>query len=413
MRRTIIPLLLLGFFAIGGSQLPSVTAQLRTTGSAPLPGPALSSPYSELQNPLSTGTAAPLRPDGLAPVPVQPYGPMAPAMASQSPQFFQGMADIRPRDPRIAELTERYNQLEQQVMQMAREFRQMRPEGQEREPLRQKIAEVTQEQFQIRHQVRQLDIERLQNQLKELQEKLQRREEMKDYIINRRVAQLTEEDDELRWDPMNPSGGGMAMSLAVPQPPMLTAPGLPGSYYPPPVLAPRTADPLGQMPGGRASNPAEDLIPPATPSNLPPVTPGSPPPAMGPTSVREAEARLDIAQRELEQIKAQFDAGMIHMSEFSRAEGAVRLAQIAAETARQDQQARIKMLELDLRKTEAEFAAAGAELDALSQTHERDRNAVTEVDIRKAKAGLAEKQVELERAKTMLEFQLQRAKKPE
>lgn len=403
MRRTIIPLLLLGIFAIGGSQLPSVTAQIGTTGSAPLPGPALSNPYSELQNPLSTGTAAPLRPDGLAPVPVQPYGPMAPAMASQSPQFFQGMADIRPRDPRVAELTERYNQLEQQVMQMAHEFRQMRPEGQEREPLRQKIAEVTQEQFQIRHQVRQLEIERLQNQLKELQEKLQRRAEMKDDIINRRVAQLTDQDDELRWDPMTPSGGGM--TLAVPQPPMLNAPGMPGSYYPPPALAPRTADPLGQQPSWRDSNRNADLIPPAAPD--------SPPPAMGPTSVREAEARLEIAQRELEQIKAQFDAGMIHMSEFSRAEGAVRLAQIAAETARQDQQARIKMLELDLRKTEAEFAAAGAELDALSQTHERDRNGVTEAAIRKAKAALAEKQVELERAKTMLEFQLQRAKKPE
>ena len=54
MKRTIIPLLLLGIFAIGGSQLPSVTAQLRTTASSPLPGPALSNPYSELQNPLST-----------------------------------------------------------------------------------------------------------------------------------------------------------------------------------------------------------------------------------------------------------------------------------------------------------------------------------------------------------------------
>jgi hypothetical protein len=159
------------------------------------------------------------------------------------------------------------------------------------------------------------------------------------------------------------------------------------------------------MPGGPASNPAEDLILPATP--------GSPLPAMGPTSVREAEARLEIARRELEQIKAQFDAGLIHISEFSRAEGAVRLAQIAAETARQDQQARIKMLELDLRKTEAECAAAGAELDALSQAHEQDRSAGTEAAIRKAKAVLAEKQVELERAQTMLEFQLQRAKKPE
>ena len=114
-------------------------------------------------------------------------------------------------------------------------------------------------------------------------------------------------------------------------------------------------------------------------------------------------------ERELEQIKAQFDAGMIHISEFSRAEGAVRLAQIAAEIARQEQEARIKMLELDLRKTEAEWAAAGAELDALSQAHERDRNAVTEAAIRKAKAVLAEKQVELERAKTMLEFQRQRS----
>ena len=199
----------------------------------------------------------------------------------------------------------------------------------------------------------------------------------------------------------------MAMSLAVPQPPLLNAPGMPGSYYPPTAIAPRTADPLGQMPGSgwRESNPAADSIPPATP--------GSPPPAMGPISVREAEARLEIARRELELIKAQFDAGMVHVSEFNRAEGAVRLAEIAAETARQDQQARITMLELDLRKTEAECAAAGAELDALMKAHEQDRNAVTETSIRKAKAVLAEQQVELERPQTMLEFQLQRAKKPE
>ena len=62
------------------------------------------------------------------------------------------------------------------------------------------------------------------------------------------------------------------------------------------------------------------------------------------------------------------------------------------------------------RKTEAECAAAGAELDALMKAHEQDRNAVTETSIRKAKAVLAEKQVELERAQTMLEFQLQPAK---
>lgn len=77
------------------------------------------------------------------------------------------------------------------------------------------------------------------------------------------------------------------------------------------------------------------------------------------------------------------------------------------------QRALCQLEDLTRWNTEAECAAAGAELDALMKAHEQDRNAVTETSIRKAKAVLAEQQVELEQAKTMLDHQLQRAKKPE
>ncbi|MHB8862308.1 MAG: TolC family protein [Pirellulaceae bacterium] len=399
MKRIAVPLLLCALIAMGGSQLPRLAAQ------APPP-----------PNPPS--------PPRVPSVPELP--PMLPMPAFQdsggneadSVMFVQPNrmvhAPASPPDPRVRELTERYNELEQQVMRMAQEFRQTRPEGQERDNLRQKIAELTQEQFQLRHQARQFEIEHLQNQLEELQEKLQRREERKDEIIERRVAQLTDQDQELRWEPLSPPGALTGTPIWMPGPPgMSNLPGRPGAYIPGTSYAPsspiaRPAETYGRFPSYNSMTPAQ------SPAIAPPLSalPASRPMASPPQSVREAEARLEIAQRDLKRIKAQFDEGIIPSRELNQAEDAVQLAQITLQDAQLNHEARIKMLELDLRKTQAEFEAVRAELEALTQAHVAD-GSVSQAALRKAKAALVEKEVELERAKTMLELQQQHDQKSE
>ncbi|MHB0960686.1 MAG: TolC family protein [Pirellulaceae bacterium] len=406
MKRLAMPLLLLALIAVGGSQLPHLAAQAPPPPNPPSP-PSL---------PSADAFTAPLQ--------ANPNMMAIPAQPVLSPY---GTPEWRPPDPRIRELTERYNELEQQVlteryneleqqvMRTAQEFRQMHPEGQERDNLRQKIAELTQEQFQVRHQARQFEIEHLQNQLKELQEKLQRREERKDEIIERRVAQLTDQDQELRWEPLTPPGaltGGTPIWMPGPSD-MSNLPGRPGAYVPGTSYATRSpmarpAEAYGRLPSYNPMAPAQ------SPAIAPPLSalPASRPMASPPQSVREAEARLEIAQRDLKRIKAQFDEGIIPSRELNQAEDAVQLAQITLQDAQLNHEARIKMLELDLRKTQAEFEAVRAELEALTQAHVAD-GSVSQAALRKAKAALVEKEVELERAKTMLELQQQHDQKSE
>lgn len=381
MKRYILfPLLLT--LVVGTHELPRLIAQPAPPHLAPPQIPGAGDPAPRLPvPPPPVFTPGPLPGMGMPPG----FG-MLPGMGSPPPRSAQ------PPDPRVIELTNRYNQLEQEVMQLAQQFRQTAAEEEEeqRARLQQRIVEITEQQFQIKHEVRQMEVDRLQQQLTQLQEQLQRREERKEEIVSRRVAELTVQDDPLRWEPLTVPGTSPASPGTGPAAPPTVPTAVPHFSYPPII-------------GKPAAPRAGDARAPSMPTVRDPATAAVP-------SVTEAEARLAIAERDLARVKTLFESGTIPADQFAHAQDAVQLARLQLEEARQDHALKVKMLELDMREAEAACEAARAELDAVRQRSAGElETADGAAQLRRAEAVVLEKQTELERKRLILERQLQRA----
>lgn len=347
-------------------------------------------------------------------------------------------------DPRVRELAEKYNQLEQEVLQLASEFRRLAADSPEREATIKKITEITQQQFQLRHDARQREIEKLQKQLEDLQGKLQRREEKREQIVQQRVDQLTDQKDELRWEPLDPASAahfdpfgagaryvpyGDVYRTGVEVPPAV----LYGGQQIPPhatqLALPRSArdnqQPAMAVPGMPVNpdDPNEKLPMPSI--NLNPLSADGmlPPADMDPTqtpnriaqSILEAKVRLESAEQELKTLKAQFEAGQIPSRELQRAEAERKMAEAAFEMAKQQHALQLKMHDLDLRRAQAALDAAQAELHAKVEEAGDRHNPAIDASIRKAKANLAQMELDVAKAEAMLQAIQQQgeAKEPE
>ncbi len=259
-----------------------------------------------------------------------------------------------------------------------------------------------------------MEVDRLQQQLTQLQEQLQRREERKKEIVSRRVAELTVQDDPLRWEPLTAPGARPASAgPAYAAPGNWVFPGGPSTMYPPgpgtgPAAPPTVPTAVPNLPyppliGKPAAPRADDARAPSMPTMRDPATAAVP-------SVTEAEARLAIAERDLARVKTLFESGTIPADQFAHAQDAVQLAQLLLEEARQDHALKVKMLELDMREAEAACEAARAELDAVRQRSAGElETADGAAQLRRAEAVVLETQTELERKRLILQRQLQRA----
>ncbi len=114
---------------------------------------------------------------------------------------------LRVADPRVAELADKYGKLERQVVGLVREFRKAKNDSQ-RKSVREQIAKLTAGQFDVRHQMRRIEIERIEKHLRDVETKVDRREKLKQEIIDKRVANLLDDDEKLRWVPQ-PIGGAV------------------------------------------------------------------------------------------------------------------------------------------------------------------------------------------------------------
>ncbi len=339
---------------------------------------------------------------------------------------------LPPADPRVRELTEKYNQLEQEVLQLASEFRRLAADSPEREAAIKKITEITQQQFELRHNARLREIEKLQKQLQDLQGKLQRREEKRDQIVQQRVEQLTDQKDDLRWEPLDPAGATHydpfgAAARYVPY----------GDVYRRGVAVPPAAVYGGQLIPPQADQPefphsARDGQQPSTSVDIPgmPVNPddlfgqtpmpnpiqdprfveGVPIPPEGALpqnsasqSILEAKVRLESAAQELKTLKAQFEAGQIPALELQRAEAERKMAVAAFEMAKQQHDLQLKMRDLDLRRAQVALDALKAELEAKVAEAGDRHNPAIDASIRKAKANLAQMELDVARAEAWLQ----------
>ena len=192
------------------------------------------------------------------------------------------------------------------------------------------------------------ELQRLRTQLSAVEQKVKRREELKDDIVKRRVAQLTDVDSELQWDtveaPASTLGYGDPFATADPF----------GTTHPSssrPASSPlEPADVRGAQRGNADPNP------PSVPSLDLATT------YLGPVTMtpREAKVRLKMAQEKLAQIDQMFKRGIIPVTEMTEARQDSQLAELNYQNALQQHAVRLKLLELEIAKANSAAEAAGS-----------------------------------------------------
>ena len=99
------------------------------------------------------------------------------------------------RNPKLFELVQKDMRLERATREMSREFRQI--DSAEREELKEELMSLVHNHFEVRQQLRELRLKRMREELNRLEDAIERRNEARDEIISRRMAELTGDDDGL------------------------------------------------------------------------------------------------------------------------------------------------------------------------------------------------------------------------
>ena len=95
---------------------------------------------------------------------------------------------LKEQDPEMFELAQKDMNLERKTFEIAQQVRGASP--QEREKMRESVKTLAGEHFAVRQQRRQLQLKRMEVELKNLKESMESREKQKDEIIQRRVNEL-------------------------------------------------------------------------------------------------------------------------------------------------------------------------------------------------------------------------------
>jgi replicative DNA helicase len=100
-------------------------------------------------------------------------------------------------DPKVIALLKQDRTMEKQSRVLAQKC--LASQGAAREPLRKELEEATTKHFELRQKRRQMEIESLEKQLERVKATLDKRNNGKDLIIQRRIAKLLGEEDELAF----------------------------------------------------------------------------------------------------------------------------------------------------------------------------------------------------------------------
>jgi multidrug resistance efflux pump len=384
-------------------------------------------------------------PAAQSPRPVPAYPSTAPAGQpySTTPLYVAPVPPLPPvpANPRLAELTIKYGDLDREILGLLEKARKTQ-DTQEKSSVRKRIQELVSRQFDLRQEARELEVGRLRKQLAEVEQTIGRHKDLKEKVVERRVTDLLDENAELKWEPLAGSSTRAVYDTVfeervlpdgthtrtprtvvrmVPDgPPVAAVPVLPA-----PQPAPTEASRVPSPPRSRSQG--GDIDPFGVPSGVGPpgmpsaVLPGMPsgvgmlsPPApqtqpLPPTVAQakqdatagwlvllQAEKRLEVSKQELTRMEELAKHAAISASELEAKRAAVALDTIALERARQEYEARTKILELDLLEAQVEVKAAEERVAGVDAKDPHQRQAMSELD--KAK-------LRLERAKLLLDLQ--------
>jgi hypothetical protein len=395
------------------------------------------------------------------------------------------------------ELTKEYQTQQSEIGRLVTEFGAAKSES-DKDSLRDEIAKATAKQFDLRQQVRAREVEQLKERLTEVEKTINERNELKDKIVEKRVADILREPDQLGWEPLSiapapnglpffsapyaisPStvdemGAGLpapvpvplssidhSRSLSIPEteawlerertksgvitlqmqaaeawlklvktgvrtPEMQTAEAqlelkklsLDQARVVERIIEEPMVDAEGNVKTARRhvydteSAEVGPVIGEPSDNALPHfrsryreqglvATEHQPISSMNIT-VAEAEVRARIAQEKRDALRTRFEAGEGELAEMIAQEGELEVAKLILARAKTENEARSKLLELDVRQAESVFEQAHAALAESQEINKRSPNAIPSTQILARKAALEQAEIEWERAKTRLE----------
>jgi chromosome segregation ATPase len=100
-------------------------------------------------------------------------------------------------DPRMAELDRTDQELNAKSVDLSMRFRHAPPA--EREKIKQEISEAVNRHFDVRQERRELQLQRLEEELARLKESIQARQQAREEIVKKRLAELLGETDDLNF----------------------------------------------------------------------------------------------------------------------------------------------------------------------------------------------------------------------
>lgn len=101
-------------------------------------------------------------------------------------------------DPEARALQEKEQNIEAEVQRIVEQYNSS-PDKDERAKLKKRLEELSGEQFDIRQQYREMQVKRLETELARIRESIQKRNENREQIIKRHIAQLLNEEDGLEF----------------------------------------------------------------------------------------------------------------------------------------------------------------------------------------------------------------------
>jgi hypothetical protein len=127
---------------------------------------------------------APRRGRGMAPGVRGPFGPGLPM-----PNPF----GMRPNDPEMEKLIRTDVELDRQSRDLAERFRAASKD--EQDEIKKKLSDVVTKQFEARQERRSLELKHLEDEIKRIRESIDKRNQGKQQIVDRRVSELLGQDD--------------------------------------------------------------------------------------------------------------------------------------------------------------------------------------------------------------------------
>jgi hypothetical protein len=125
------------------------------------------------------------------------YGPGRGAVGPGYHYSYATVGHQKP-DPEMEQLLKKDAEMETQVQALVKQWHEQKDEK-ARADLRTQVEKLSKEHFDLRQQRRELELSRLEAQLERVRTSIKKRAEVKDLIIQRRIARLLGEEDDLAF----------------------------------------------------------------------------------------------------------------------------------------------------------------------------------------------------------------------